>query len=509
MVWQSAAGAGENLNPCGQNGHCQADMKVLTADGRASAHFTVERLLLDAAQRSAGRPTVGRVAVVLHLSHLAPPAPRPHHRRIARALLQDTAARFDGQVFALSNGDLVLLCGAGASPAAIPGRGLVAEPAALPLILRKLLRVDTPPAVEIVSEWALATQSGSLLAYAQERMRRHGMEGVVVEDDFAAQTGMVDAIGALVGHAAIDDVIQRQTAVILTSGTGRHASPMQPLFRELTFSIAALESRIGNPGQVGADPFLFRHLAVRLDQRMLGAVCDALGRGGPLDLAGPFDAGAGPVSSAPPAFHLNITVPGLLSPAFAEFAAGCRRTGTPVGIEVSLIEAVADHAQFVRARALLEDAGLAFILDGVSHLSLLMSRPAALHPDMLKLDWSPRLSDLPPFERRAIEASLAEIGPDRIVLHRAETEQALQWGLAQGVRRFQGRHVDAMLGASRIVSCAHAAGCSLRQCIERASATGRVGRAGCHNTLLLDAADLHIAPGAPAHVGRGVAEIGA
>ena len=70
----------------------------------------------------------------------------------------------------------------------------------------------------------------------------------------------------------------------------------------------------------------------------------------------------------------------------------------------------------------------------------------------------------------------------------AETEQALTWGLSQGIRRFQGRHVDAMLAAGRIGACAQGGGCTLRQCIERASATGPGGRAGCNNPTLLDAA---------------------
>jgi hypothetical protein len=59
--------------------------------------------------------------------------------------------------------------------------------------------------------------------------------------------------------------------------------------------------------------------------------------------------------------------------------------------------------------------------------------------------------------------------------------------MARGIRRFQGRYVDAMLGAARIVSCPAAETCTLRQCIERATATARAGRAGCGNLALLNA----------------------
>jgi hypothetical protein len=58
--------------------------------------------------------------------------------------------------------------------------------------------------------------------------------------------------------------------------------------------------------------------------------------------------------------------------------------------------------------------------------------------------------------------------------------------------------VDAMLAAERITHCAHAAACSLRQCIDRAAATGAAGRIGCKNTAMLDAADPRAAVALPA-----------
>ena len=56
-----------------------------------------DRAALEIAHRLLRAPE-GRTALALHLSRLAPPAPRPHHRRIARALLAEGGAvgrRFD------------------------------------------------------------------------------------------------------------------------------------------------------------------------------------------------------------------------------------------------------------------------------------------------------------------------------------------------------------------------------------------------------------------------------
>jgi len=459
-----------------------------------TATLAADRQLHDAAVRALRTPA-GRVALVLHLSRLPPPAPRPHHRRIARALLTDTAGRFDGQVFARPSGDLVLLCKAGPKPqplapgaAAGPLRATSADPHALPVILARLLQVDAPDPTHLVSVWQLDQHGEQLLAYAAMRSPT-ARAPQPAEEDFAGQTSLVDAIGEVVNTSAISDLMQRQTAILI-AGPGAEAvagtaDGLLPIYREVTFSIAALQARITNAGQVSTDPFLFRHLATRLDQRMLEVLAAAVGRGGPLDVAAPPES-RGMAGRRPPALHLNLTVPGILSPAFTRFAASCHLMAAPAGIEVSLIEAAADPAGFARARARVAEAGLTLVLDGVSHLALLIARPGRWRPDLLKLDWQPRLADLPAAEAKLVAQSLAEIGPERIILHRAETEAAMRWGMARGIRRFQGRHVDAMLGASRIVACGHAAGCTLRQCIERAAATGAAGRSGCGNRSLLD-----------------------
>jgi hypothetical protein len=463
------------------------------------------------------RAPAGRIALVLHLSRLVPPAPRPYHVRIARALLQDTAARHEGQVFTLANQDMVLLCAAspglgGVAPALPPT--LATDPVALPAILRRLLRADMKPADQLVSLWHLDREADEIAAYTRAQIRQANMmpasiddrmppqsvgrevKAMTSEEDFAGQTGLAGVMGQLMDQAAISDLMQRQTAIAFGPDKAQRdgGSLLRPIFREVSFSIAALEARLagvkrGHIGDVAADPFLFRHLAGRLDERMLQELCQERrpnGGGGLLDTLIPNAGEApGPASRSPP-LHLNVTVPAILSEVFARLAITCTRHGVRVGVEISLLEAMIDRAAFERARQVLADHGMDLVLDGVSHVAMLIARPWALHPDLLKLDWSPRLLDLPEQDAAVLEAAIAQTDPTRVVLHRAETEAALRWGVARGIRRFQGRHVDAMLGASRIVACAHAGDCSLRQCVERAASVGTVGRIGCRNLALLE-----------------------
>jgi EAL domain-containing protein (putative c-di-GMP-specific phosphodiesterase class I) len=253
---------------------------------------------------------------------------------------------------------------------------------------------------------------------------------------------------------------------------------MRVAFRELTFSLDVLETRLPATMRPEQDTALLLHLGRYLDQRMLQVL--RLDRGS----ATPLDIGV----NADIALHLNLSLPGVLSNAFAVFAEDCRAAGRSLGIEISLVEAVADPPAFARAAARLRRLGARLVLDGVSHLALALSRPALLGADLIKLAWSSRITELPPDDQEALGTGLRDAEPARIVLQRAETEAAVRWGLANGIRLFQGRYVDQMQAVRRMVACPKAAACTLRQCVERAIATGGAGRASCANLPLLDAA---------------------
>lgn len=394
------------------------------------------------------------MALVLHLSRMAPPAPRPHHRRIARAVMDDAAQRQAGQVFALPNDDLLLLF-----------RSEEAGP--LAATLARLFQLDMPDPAGLITLWSLGRDGAALLRYARARALDALPDPALTEPRGSAQT--IDALESVIEQSRITDLMQQQTAVLLVPGReGR----LQPLFREATFSVAVLEARIAAAGQAHADPFLFRHLASRLDGRMLDALRQDLLANGPLT------AGARGLG---PKLHLDLTLSGVMSDPFARFAAACRAIGAQVGVEIPLVEACADPEAFMAARTRLRAAGLTLVLDSVSHHALMLTVPAVLEPDLIKLDWSPHLPEAGP----AVAQAVGRLGEGRVVLHRAETEDALSWGLAHGIRRFQGRQVDAMLAAGRMGACASGRLCSLRQCVERASATGPAGRAGCDNPALL------------------------
>ncbi len=190
----------------------------------AAPHGAAEQRLLDAARRSGRHARPGQ-ALVVHLSALLPPAPRPHHGRIARAMLHDAAQRQGGEVLAMGNGDLVLLCPGTAQAAAAAGDG------DLPGLLARLLQADAADPVTLVSLWPLPAMSASLLAYAAARgFDPPGMSPGMPSGaghtgtPAAAQTGAVDALAALADAAQVTDLLRRQTAILLP-GPRRRCPP--------------------------------------------------------------------------------------------------------------------------------------------------------------------------------------------------------------------------------------------------------------------------------------------
>lgn len=122
---------------------------------------TDEGRLLEAALRVLSTPKAG-VALVLRLSLLPPPLPRPHHHRIARAILEEAAQRHHGELFEPACGDMVLLCRTPAYGAAAATAAL--QPTSLPHTLARLFRADAA-GLALTTLWMLERDGTALLAY--------------------------------------------------------------------------------------------------------------------------------------------------------------------------------------------------------------------------------------------------------------------------------------------------------------------------------------------------------
>ena len=371
-------------------------------------------------------------------------------------MLDDAASRQQGQLFTLVNGDMVLLF-----PPADSGIALAAT-------LGNLFASDAPDPGLLLSRWPLPDHEREFTAFLDALPTIASAPGQVEQDSgLAAVTTVFKGLEP----RRIRDLLQRQTGVLLTVGGTQR---LLPVYREVKFSLSALEARVAASGHVTADPFLFRHLTAKLDTMMLLATTVDLeherpmvagARGGPNGAARQHVTRGGAVAQFHPACGPRLADPTL---GWSSRSRCWKRLRTPM--------------RFIRARSLVAEAGFGLALDDVSHHALLLTKPSALSFDWLKLEWSRQILQ----SGDTLAEALKEIDPARVILQKADTEDAVRWGIFNGIRRFQGRHIDAILAARRLALCHSAELCTLRKCIERESGTTPASRIGCNNLQLLD-----------------------
>ena len=184
----------------------------------------------------------GRMALVLRHRWLTPPGPRPHDRRMARAFLDDIAVRHDGQVFALGNGDMVLLSRRRQVRAPCP-RGHARDAAGA----ARHSAAGSPDPAEVAAVWPLTgTPRAHRLCHrtAESVWRAPRRRPTRAPGEVAEQTVAVAAIVATAegSHARrLQPPHGGRAGRERSSGTLHRAQAAVP---EVRFSIAALEARL-------------------------------------------------------------------------------------------------------------------------------------------------------------------------------------------------------------------------------------------------------------------------
>jgi len=221
----------------------------------------------------------------------------------------------------------------------------------------------------------------------------------------------------------IADMIDQQLAITVEPrGAG------QALFRETFVSMAELQKRIAPNVNLFGSTWLFQYLTEALDKRMLAVVAR-------LGLAAQKE----PIS-------LNLNISTVMSREFQQFH---RTVGAEVAgmvIEIQLIDILADVGAFRAARDALQEQGYGVLIDGLGPLTLQYIDVGRFGTDFIKIGWNREFVSKFAEDRRLEMRDLVEqAGSDRVILARAESEEALKWALGLGIRRFQGRFIDSLV----------------------------------------------------------------
>ncbi len=239
----------------------------------------------------------------------------------------------------------------------------------------------------------------------------------------APTTADLDAIQRRLKEIRISDFIRQQIALEVVPG-----APARPVFRETYVSIADLRERLDLAVHPAANPWLFRYLTEILDPLMIGAV------------------NAERLAMADVPISLNVNVSTIEGAAFDRFQAAHLRAPEGIMLEIQFVDAIADMGAFLEARDRLRAQGFGIIIDGMDPLAVPFVDLAKLAPDILKLWWSDRVAGhRTAGAQPALREALTGFGIERVLLARVDTEEGIRWGTHLGIRRFQGRFIDAVL----------------------------------------------------------------
>ena len=399
---------------------------------RASAEYA----LLDYAERLE-RYTAGRMAVHIHLSRLQSHNRREHHTRVATTTFEDMIKSFDGQLFQLSNKDLVFVCKGGyvgdLDQAVVRLRYLFSED---PLTQYE----DDNSDAGFCTWYRLETDYNRFLEAMRRVYKTAEQERREAERVKAVFSGPADEpprkpltpqmLGSLVSaleKADLSSMVRMQSICALAG-----EQDPEPVFAEKFVSVNELEKTALDNVSIAADPWLFKYLTYTLDKRMMRQIESDQGH-----------------EKQP--FSLNLNVGTILSEEFQRFdkGVGIGLKGRLV-IELQKMDIFSDMGAYMFARDYLREKGYKVCLDAMTHLTLPYVDRERLGLDLIKIFWSPEL--LSPGREKLLddlETHIQKAGRARIIMARCDDEQAINMGRRLGISLFQGHHIDKMLAKRR------------------------------------------------------------
>lgn len=228
--------------------------------------------------------------------------------------------------------------------------------------------------------------------------------------------------------ADLSRMLRRQAVCALTNDR-----KIRKVFDEYYIHIAHLRQMLNAKTDFFSNRSLFRYLTQILDERMLDLLSTAPTRY--LD---------GPIS-------LNFNVETILSKKFIEFDTLIKPVVKhTIVIEIQIGDVFTDIRAFVAARNTLQALGYKLCVDGLTNLSIVQIDRGKLGFDFAKLQWNADLEDDGSVvENQLLMDTIKKFGPNRVILCRCDSNQAVNYGLAMGVNMFQGRFVDNMLNPSQ------------------------------------------------------------
>lgn len=195
-------------------------------------------------------------------------------------------------------------------------------------------------------------------------------------------------------------------------------------FFEFFLSVGDLQRSIMPDINIFSDRWLFQDLSRTMDLRMLETVVRA------------------PHARECKTLSLNLNLETVSTMAFEKFLERSPENQKLI-VEVQAIDVLANIRNYFDVHDVLSGMGHALLIDGLNPATLQMLDVGPLQPDYAKIMWAPEFIDLlNPDSNKSAGSMIEEVGAEKIILARCDSQSAMGWGLKSGIRIFQGHFLD-------------------------------------------------------------------
>ncbi len=416
-------------------------------------NFETERYLLETLERVAKNKSEYKVLYV-NISKLKPKNRHPKFVKIITRLFDDLVAIANSTMFVLENGDFAIL-----------GKNITEK--IIKEAIEKLRRgLITDPV------WTAKGSSEFTYVYQPEEFDEFykKIEAMISEADKykedifrnSVDAGQIDAVKEHLDMLNFADAVKHQGIIRL-----ENSSNYRRLFDEYFVAVKDLNQNFDKNIDLAGNKWLFLYLTQSLDKKTMASFefADIKNRTGKISL------------------NLNLST--ISTKEFINFEQYIREQGQSIIIEVQPIDMLNNMRTFVNVKERLRKAGHDILLDATSIEMLQTLNIKSLGFDYVKLFWHDLMEEYN-YESEDIKKLFEEIGVNKIILAKCLGENAIRWGIKNGIRSFQGPYIDKLEVAVIRKHCPNGKRCTPNDCLKRKKMISGYFRDMCDYKEILD-----------------------
>ena len=415
--------------------------------------FDTEKYLLETLERITKNRNEYKILYV-NISKLKPKNRHPKFVKIITRLFDDLVSIANSTMFVLDNGDFAIL-----------GKNITDK--IINDAVEKLRRgLITDPI------WTSRSSSEFTNVYQPEEFDDFykKIEAMINEDARVndeifrnpIDAGQIDAVKEHLDMVNLVDVVKHQGVIRL-----ENSSNYRRLFDEYFVAVKDLSRNFDKNVDLVGNKWLFLYLTQTLDKKTMASfvVSDVKNRTGKISL------------------NLNLST--INTPDFINFEQYIKGQNQSIIVEVQPIDILNNMRAFINTKEKLHKLGHEVLLDATSLEMLQSLNIKSLGFDYVKLFWHDLMEEYNP-QSEEIKSLFEEIGVNKIILAKCLSENALRWGIKNGIRAFQGPYIDMLEVAMIRKNCPNGKRCTANDCLKRKKMISGNFRNMCDYKEILD-----------------------